>query len=89
MGTQSTGVGMGVIWEVPEDESASDRMCRIFEEEMRLGPNLNNHIPNFIAQGQNVEQLQNSWIRDLRVECPDKEVNPKHWLIIGDSSATI
>ena len=43
---------MDTIREIPDaenKENADERMMRIFEEEMRLGPNLNNHIPSFIA----------------------------------------
>ena len=45
---------MDTIREVPHlenKENAGERMMRIFEEEMLLGPNINNHIPSFIAEG--------------------------------------
>ena len=38
----------------PEETTA--RMVKIFEQEMRLGSNINNHIPNFILAG--LEQLR-------------------------------
>ena len=44
---------MGTSYEPPEEakESSGDRLARIFEEEFRLGSNLNSHIPGFIAEG--------------------------------------
>ena len=44
---------MGTSYEPPEEakESSGDRLARIFEEEFRLGSNLNAHIPGFIAEG--------------------------------------
>lgn len=44
---------METIRELPDEtkEGRSERLVRIFEEEMRLGPNLNSHIPSFIADG--------------------------------------
>ena len=42
---------MGTSTDAPSDGDSGERMMKIFEEEMRLGPNLNNHIPAFIAEG--------------------------------------
>ena len=33
------------------EENSTDRLMREFEREMLLGPNLSNHIPDFIAKG--------------------------------------
>ena len=44
---------MGTSYEPPEEskEDDSQRMMRIFEQEMKLGPSLGAHIPSFIAEG--------------------------------------
>ena len=44
---------MGTSYDPPEEvkESSSERMMRIFEQEMSLGPDLGSHLPGFIAEG--------------------------------------
>ena len=54
-GTEDTGTSceMGTSYEPPtetQDES-TNRLMRIFEREMQLGPSLGAHIPSFISEG--------------------------------------
>ncbi len=45
---------MGTSYDPPTEEESKGNaksMMQVFEEEMTLGPNLNAHIPSFIADG--------------------------------------
>ena len=51
--SQGVGHEISTSYDPPEEskEDSSDRMMRMFEQEMGLGPSLGAHIPSFIAEG--------------------------------------